>query len=509
MSAAPTPRPRVAVVGGGISGLAAAWHLACSGQNLDVVVLDGSDRLGGKLRGAEVAGIRVDVGAESMLARRPEGVDLTLQAGLADRVVHPEPVGAGIWSRGRMHPMPTGTLMGVPADPAAALGVLDEAEVARAGKDRPEQPLTEDISVGELVERHLGPAVVDRLVEPLLGGVYAGRARALSVRATVPALWEAAQAGTPLTLAAQRATSAGVRSAVGADRGRQDAARGSTSSTAGSPAGPASRPPVFAGLDGGLSTLPERLERGLTERGVRLERRTLVRELERTTTGWRLVAGPVPSPQVIEVDAVVLAVQATPAARLLRRESPLAAAELDGIDYASMAIVTLALPATARGDGPLRLPGSGFLVPPVDGHVIKAATFSASKWDWVRRRGDGAGVVVLRASIGRQGETADLQRDDPDLVALALRDLGAALRSALPEPLDAHVQRWGGALPQYAVGHLERVARIRGAVARLPGLELAGAAYEGVGIPACIATGRRAAEATLTHLGRRPAPGAQ
>jgi len=468
---------RVAVVGGGISGLAAAWQLVRDLPGAEVVVLDASDRPGGKLRSAVVGGVRIDVGAESMLVRRPEGLDLATEIGLSGALVHPATTRASVWSRGALHPMPGGTLMGVPANPAAALGLLDAEEIARDEQERdlPVTPVTQDVSVGDYVAERVGPAVVDRLVEPLLGGVYAGHARLLSLQATVPALWQAAVRGESLTVAAERAASAA-------------AANGT---------------PVFAGLRGGMATLAESLHAALVARGVRVVSDTIVRSLERTPGGWRLVTGPVPAPVALDVDAVVLAVPAAPASRLLAPHSAPAAAELAGVDYASMAIVSLVLP---RAGMPL-LPGSGFLVPPVEGRTVKASTFSSAKWGWVAEAaGD---LVVLRASIGRHGEEADLQRADQDLVAVAHKEVGEALGGRLPTPVDAHVQRWGGALPQYAVGHVERVARIGEAVAGLPGLEVAGAAYQGVGIPACIASGREAALAVATHLKERVTDGGE
>jgi oxygen-dependent protoporphyrinogen oxidase len=163
-----------------------------------------------------------------------------------------------------------------------------------------------------------------------------------------------------------------------------------------------------------------------------------------------------------------------------------AAAELAEVEYASMAIVTLAFPA----DRIPELSGSGFLVPPVDGRTIKASTFSSQKWAWVRAAGNG--LFLLRTSVGRHREEAALQVADDELVAASLADLAAAT-GLTARPVDSHVQRWGGGLPQYAVGHLERVARIRDAVARVPGLAVCGAAYDGVGIPAVIASAHRAA----------------
>lgn len=454
----------VVVVGAGITGLSAAWHLLTHGEHR-VTVLEGAERVGGRLRTTELAGQCIDVGAESMLARRPEAVDLLAELDLEP--VHPAAVGARLWSRGRMSDLPRGTLMGVPARPDDARGVLDDDEVARAAAESP-VAVDGDITVGDLVERALGPAVVDRLVEPLLGGVYAGRARELSAAACVPVLLDAVRDGGSLTAAAARAaaTSAG-RSAA----------------------------PVFAGLVGGVGTLPELLAERITARGGVVRTGVTVRELQRTAEGWSLVTGPVPRPEVIEADAVVVTTPARPASRLVADVAPRASTLLGEIDYASMAIVSIAFAKAEFASAPT---GSGFLVPPVDGRVIKASTFSSVKWPWLAEQaGD---LFVLRVSMGRHGEEAVLQREDAELVDLGLRDLDSALRQALPRPVDSHVQRWGGALPQYAVGHLDRVADVEAAVAGVPGLELAGAAFRGVGIPACIGSGRAAAERVLTHL---------
>jgi protoporphyrinogen/coproporphyrinogen III oxidase len=466
---------RVVILGGGISGLAAAWHLRRGDPDLDLVVLDGSDAPGGKLRRVQLAGVDVDVGAESILARRPEGTDLARAIGLSDRLTSPATTSASIWSRGALHPMPAGTLMGVPSNPAVALGVLEAQEIAWAlgERDRPHEPIVQDISVAEFVCARVGSAVADRLVEPLLGGVYAGRADQLSLRATMPQLWQAASTGESVTRAAERALSLAALD----------------------------QSPVFAGLVGGVGTLAEELVKSLEAQGVTITSGMVVRELRPTFSqgrpGWALTGGPVPAPTAFEADALVIAVPATPAARLLAPHAPKAAGDLAAITYASMAIVSLALPR----HGLQAVPGSGFLVPPVEGLAVKATTFSTNKWAWVASAAPD--LFTLRASLGRVGEEAVLQRGDDDLVRLVLADLAEVLGGRLPTPVDHHVQRWGGALPQYAVGHLDRVARIRAAVARLPGLALAGAAYEGIGIPACIASGRQAADAVLTHL-RRP-----
>ncbi|MFK5634195.1 protoporphyrinogen oxidase [Ornithinimicrobium sp. LYQ103] len=463
------------VIGGGISGLTAADEILRRDAAADVTVLEGADRVGGKIRAGRVAGCVVDVGAEAVLARRPEALDLIGLTGLSDEVVHPTGAPAQIWSRDRMHRIPARTLMGVPADPDALRGLLTEEEVERARHERVSTVVADDVSVSELVGGRLGLAVVERLVEPLLGGVYAGHAAHLSSAATLPALLAAARAGEPLLATVDRAVPVG----------------GGTRA-----AGPSSRPPVFATVAGGLHRLPEALASSVRERGGRVVLGTVARELRQVPDGrWEAVTGPRPRPTSYLADRVVLAVPAAPAARLLTDVAPTAAGLLARIESASMAVVTLAF----RTDelGPLH--GSGFLVPPVDGHTVKASTFSAVKWDWVRELGRGAGpggcdLTLLRVSVGRHREESVLQVSDDELVAVCRAELAQALGRALPEPVDAHVQRWGGGLPQYAVGHLDLVARVRAELDGVPHLVACGAAFDGVGIPACIASARRAVE---------------
>jgi protoporphyrinogen/coproporphyrinogen III oxidase len=192
-------------------------------------------------------------------------------------------------------------------------------------------------------------------------------------------------------------------------------------------------------------------------------------------------------------------VPAAPASRLLKDTAAAASVQLEGIPYASMAIVTLAFSAE---DFPVRQ-RSGYLVPAVDGRAVKAATFSTIKWPHLAAQGP---VHVVRCSVGRIGDVAVLRRDDADLAALAAAELAEAIGIAKP-PIAKRVTRWGGGLPQYNVGHLDRVARIRASVAEQPGLAVAGAAYDGVGIPACIATARSAVSQVTDYLAAaRPTP---
>jgi oxygen-dependent protoporphyrinogen oxidase len=461
-------RAHVAVIGGGIAGLTAAYHAAKSG--LRVTLLEGAADVGGKLRVSDIAGLPVDEGAEAMLARRPEGLELVRELGIGDRLAFPGTTSAAIWSRGALHAMPGGHIMGVPADLGALARsrVLSAAGLARVPLDlvRPATPRGEDVSVAELIGARVGSEVVDRLVEPLLGGVYAGHADDLSFEATMPGLAEALR---------------GHRSLINAARTVREAA-------------PKDAGPVFTTLTGGLGALAQTLQARLTELGATVRTKTMVRELRRVPGGWRLTTGPTREPGLLDADAVILAVPARAARRLLREEVPVAAAELGNIDYASMAIVTLAY-STSAFPAPPR--GSGYLVPAVEASGVKAVTFSTTKWPHLV--GGAPGVMVVRCSIGRHGEEQLLQRPDDELKALAMTEL-ARTTGVIELPIDTRVTRWGGALPQYSVGHLGRVARIRAAVASVPGLAVCGAAYDGLGIPACIATARVAVARVLGSL---------
>ncbi|MFE5534527.1 protoporphyrinogen oxidase [Streptomyces sp. NPDC056492] len=459
------PARHAVVIGGGIAGLAAAHRLLADG--LRVTLLEAGPRLGGKLLAGELAGAPVDLGAESVLARRPEALELARAVGLGEALQPPATATAHLWTRGALRPMPRGHVMGVPGDlaPLAASGVLSAEGLARieAERELPPTEIGEDVAVGEYVAARLGHEVVDRLVEPLLGGVYAGDAYRISMRAAVPQLFEAARTHASL--------GEGVREL-------QDRA-------AAQQAGQAGRP-VFSGIDGGIGRLPQAVAEACRAAGARIATGTPVRGLLRTAGGWKVVT----DGAAIDADAVVLALPAGPAARLLEALAPAAATELRTVEYASMALVTMAfrrseLPAAITGGG-----ASGFLVPPVDGRTIKASTFSSNKWAWA---GADPELFLLRTSVGRYGDEGDLGREDSELVDVSLGDLGEAVGLAA-RPVASTVTRWDAGLPQYPVGHLARVERIRSAVAALPGLAVCGALYDGVGIPACIASAGRAAD---------------
>ena len=458
----------VVVVGGGISGLAAAHALATGPNPPRITVIEGSPRLGGKLAGDMLEGVPVDLGAESVLARRPEAVDLIKAVGLGDDLVHPATTSAGLWIGDRIRAIPP-TVMGVPVDPAATVDVLGDAAAAEVAHEAElsAPALSEDVAIGRFVAERMGTAVTDKLIDPLLGGVYAGRAEEISLAAAVPELYAKLRTAPSLLAATAELREAGQRRAG---------------------------QPVFAGIVGGVNRLISGLEKDLLARGVEIRRQLAVRRITRTADGYALEAGPVPAPTLLTADAVIVAVPATPAARMLGDLVPAAASELAAIEYASMAIVTLAV---RKQDWPEGATGSGFLVPSVEGRTIKASTYSHAKWQWSSDAG--GELAVLRASVGRLGEEYVLQRSDEELVTLATADLRLAVGLHAPV-VGSLVTRWGGGLPQYAVGHLDRVDRVEAAVAGEPGLAVCGAAYRGVGIAACVASGGKAATRVQAYL---------
>ena len=465
---------RVVVVGGGISGLAAAWALTGGSERRNgaprVVVLEASPRLGGPLRSDTLEGRAVDMGPDGFLGRRPEAIELCREVGLGDALVPIGARGASVWARGRLRALPEGHAMGIPTRfwPTARSGVLGLPGVLGLARDavlpRPDVrgPIG-DRSIGPLVARKLGHQVVDVLVDPLIGGIHAGSVDDMSAAATFPPLLAAAQRRGGLMRA--------LRSEV--------------------PAPDPDGPPLFWSLEGGMATLVQALASRLRERGVDVRLSTPADRLQRAGDGWGLWTGG----QAVEADAVVLAAPAPATATLLHPHDDEAAALLQAIDYASVVLATFRVRAD---DVPSSLHGTGFLVPrgsPRKGReawAVTACSFLDRKWPHLAHEGE----VLLRASLGRIDDLRPGGWSDEEVTGRAWEELGE-LMGVTGEPAAAVVVRHPQALPQYRVHHLLRMAGVEAAVARLGGVALAGAAYHGVGIPACIASGRAAAHALL------------
>jgi len=459
---------RVIVVGGGISGLVAARRLSAVAR---VTLIEASPRFGGKLAPIVLEGVRLDAGAESFLARRPEAVDLVHELGFGVMVVHPTQEKPRLLIGGRPVRVPP-SLLGVPTELSSLAGVLTDAGYARAAEEprRSWPSFDGDVAIGQVVDDHFGAEVTERVLEPMLGGVYAGRARDLSFASVAPGLFERARTGGSLLAHAQQAA-----------RSDDDG-------------------PVFAGLVGGVSRLADALVQDLRRRGVMLRAETTARQVgRREEGGFDVVVGSAAAPETLDADAVVLAAPARASARLGESAVP-ELAEWAELPCASVAVVTLVV-RDARTEG------SGLLVPPGALPTIKAFTHSSAKWAWVAEAALGRwgrGVAVIRASVGRLGEEELLQVPDEALVQRTFaeaQDLPGWTRAHL---ITGHVTRWGGGLPQYLVGHRERVAALKAALARTPGIAVCGAALDGVGIAACIASATAAADKVEEDLAGAP-----
>jgi oxygen-dependent protoporphyrinogen oxidase len=453
----------VVVVGGGIAGLAAAGRLVAAG--VDVTLLERSGHLGGSVRTISFAGRALDVGAEMVVTAQPAAVDLCAQLGLGDDLVAPVAAPAHVWVRGRLRPLPAGLMGGLPGGVGSLLRarILTPAGLLRAGVDvvRPSHAPEGDVAIGAIVRDRLGPQVLERLVDPLLGGIHAGSCDDLSAQALMPQAITALAGGRGLV----RGLRAGARSRPG---------------------------PAFVTLRHGLGTLVGALGQTLLDGDAAVQVGVAATAVCPAAGGGVTVV--VAGDARLHADACIVATPAPAAAAILRRSSPIAAAELAGLgSAASAAVVALAYPAAALGDLP---EGSGFLTAPGEGRLVRACTWSSAKW-----RHLAGGPALLKAFVGRAGEPPPAV-GDRELADLVHAELAQAL--ALRErPIETHVERFVAALPQYAVGHLARVARID---ETLPaGVELAGAAYRGVGIPACVRSGQAAADRLLEHLGL-PAP---
>ena len=444
---------RYCVVGGGISGLVAAYRLrVAAGPDASITLLDPADRLGGVLRTERIGGQPLDVGAEAFVTRRPEVPALLGELGLSARQLTTTGARPLIYSEGRTHPLPKDTVNGIPSRPSALTGLVDDATI-RWMLDEPRRPLSwspgADPTVAELIGDRFGEQVVTRSVDPLLAGVYSGSAATIGLRAAAPTI------------------------ATALDRGAR-----SLTEAVGTALPPPQPGSVFGAIDGGYAVLIDELVRrsGLTWAQV-------------------AVAAVRPAAQAWEVlddegvrwpaDAVVLAVPAPRLAALVADVAPRTAAAARRVRVASAAVVALALP----GGTPLP-EQSGVLVAGQGRLHAKAVTLSSRKWG---RRGS---VEMVRLSFGRFGDDLARRAGDEELLTWSEQDL-TTLFGISVEPEDSRVVRWLDAMPQYGPGHAELVADLR---AGLPaGLAVAGAFLDGIGVPACVAAATRAVAAIVAR----------
>jgi oxygen-dependent protoporphyrinogen oxidase len=445
--------PRVAVIGGGVTGLSAAWELEAGGA--DVVVFDAGSSPGGKVQASEVPGLPfpLDDGADAFLARVPDALELCAELGLDD-IVHPATGQAYVYARSGLHPLPKAQLLGVPTDleELAASGLVSRDGLARARVDLDADwdPPTSDESVGAVVRARLGDEVCEHLVEPLLGGINAGEADGLSTAASAPQIWSCARRGGSLIRAA-----AELRASAATDA------------------------PVFGAPAGGMATIPAAVAARLQGE---VRSGAVVTSIE-VTGGGVQVDGE-------RFDAAVVATPADVSASLLASSAPDASELLHRVPFASVVMVTVVADAEAV-EHPLD--GSGFVVARHAGPSITACSWGSSKWShW-----DDGRHVVFRVSIGHDTDPVDwCGRDDRSLVATVLGDLRITMGIDVV-PLGTRVGRWRRSFPQYRPGHLELVGAIHTAIEAAGPLAVAGASLSGIGVPACIRQGRAAARRLL------------
>lgn len=469
----PTPDPRghVVVVGGGIAGLAAVHRLVREAPDVHVTLIEAEDRLGGKIATERDDDFVIESGPESFLAGKPRGVGLAAELGLADRLqgVVPQPKRAFILHRNRLHDLPEGLTGLVPTRlaPLARSSLLSPWGKARVALDYvlPARRDVADEPLGAFIRRRLGHEAWERLVEPLMAGIYAADGDELSLAATFPQLREA-----------ERQYGGVIRGVL--------AARGST------PASDRPRSPFLAPA-GGLGELVSALDGQLREGGASVRTGAGAASVSIVDGGYEIQLG---NRDSLRAGALILATPAFATADLLAGIAPSLANDLAGITHSSTAIVTLAY---RRDDIPHPLNGHGYVVPRAEGLPILACTWSSRKW--AARAPNG--WELLRVFIGRSGDRqVDVSTaDDASLIGMARQEVTARLGVSAAPGL-TRVHRWPQGMPQYTMGHPERVARIEAATQALPGLLLAGAAYRGVGLPDCIASGERAAESAMAHL---------
>lgn len=475
---------RTAIIGGGIAGLAAAYELErarATDPNIAYTLFEGRDRLGGSISSQVFEGTVLEGGPDSFITEKPAAAELARELGLGPDLVPSNDAARKTWIvvGKRLVALPDGLMFLIPTKliPTALTPLFSLGTKIRMGLEllHPPRPSTQDESVAALVERHFGHEAVDRLADPLLSGIYGGDATQLSARTVLPKLVEMEVEYGSLTrgmLAAHKKMKAAM------------AAR-----AAASPPGARQKPPaprgIFTTLRGGLQQLVNALQAKLNPAWVRLG--TSVQAVERKADGWHVTA----TGRTEIYDAVIFASPAYVAASMLSRVDAQLAQELEGIPYSSSITVNLLYDESKIGALP---EGFGFLVPASSGRGMLACTFVHRKF--LGRTAPGK--AVLRAFLGGMRNEAMMAEPDNVLIATVRRELseilGARVLGAHIEPDMAQVNRWRGAMAQYAVGHQDRMKRINERVATIPGLKLAGNAYDGIGIPDCIRLGRKAAK---------------
>jgi oxygen-dependent protoporphyrinogen oxidase len=462
---------RTVIVGGGIAGLAAAYRLMQAVPDLAIRLIESDSRLGGKIVTDRVDGFVIEGGPDTFLSHKPRGLGLCRELGLEDRLhgTNEKIRRTYVMHGNKLHELPEGLTGLIPSrfGPMAKTGLISPLGKLRMGLDYviPPRSVNGDESLAAFVERRLGRELYDRLIEPLMSGIYAGDGEQLSLAATFPQLrqTELEHGGLIKGMLAAKQKAPAPR-ATGVKKWA-----------------------AFLTPTTGLAEIVEALEAKLRDVDVQLGRR--VARVEAASPGYNVI---LENGQTLHADAIIFATPAFATADLISQLDPQLAATLRAIPYVSTATVSVAYPLS---DIPRPLDGYGYIIPRAEGRAILACTWTSTKFP--HRAPEGFGLI--RAFIGRAGQERALDGTDDDLIKLVRDELRRSLGITTP-PLLHRVFRWPKAMPQYTLGHLDRLAMIDGRLAAHPGLFVAGNAYRGIGIPDCIASGEAAAEAALKFL---------
>ncbi len=479
---------RIAIIGGGISGLAAAFTIEekrKSGTPIGYVLFEAGPRLGGVLATERVDGCVVEAGPDSFLTEKPWAADLCRQVGLEDQLIGSNDSARKTYivRKGKLVEMPDGLMFMVPTKimPTVLSPLFSWTTKVRMAAEwfHPPRDPAEDETVAEMVRRHYGSEMVDLLADPLLSGIYGGDASQLSVRAVLPRFADMETRHGSLGRAMLSNRKASNRKASTRKSNREPAAT--------VPEAPA--PPIFSSLKGGMQQMVDAVVARLDAKA--LKRSAPVQSLIRQDNGWTVCAGY----QTDHFDAVIVALPAPAAAVVLQGADEYLARDLGDIPYTSSVTVTLGFDEKVRPQLP---PGFGFLVPRSEGHRMLAATFVHNKF--LHRAPENRALV--RCFLGGARDEQILQSSDQEILALVRDELRQLVGvELLAEPVFARLYRWKAAMAQYSVGHLERVQRIEGFRQKLSGLALAGNGYNGIGVPDCVRSGSEAAGKILAEMG--------